>query len=65
MERFLTPADVARRLGITPAAVRAMERRGTLRAVARTERGARLFKATDVTALARKRAHLDLEVRHD
>jgi len=55
MERFLTPADVARRLGVTPATVRAMEQRGTLRAVARTERGGRLFKAGDVAALAQLR----------
>lgn len=55
MEQYLTPADVARRLGITPAAVRAMERRGTLRAIARTERGGRLFSAADAAALARRR----------
>ncbi len=55
MEHYLTPADVARRLGVTPAAVRAMEQRGTLRAVGRTERGGRLFSAADVTRLARKR----------
>lgn len=55
MEQYLTPADVARRLGITPAAVRAMERRGTIRAIARTERGGRLFDAADVTRLSRQR----------
>jgi len=64
MQQFLTPADVARRLGITPAAVRAMERSGTLHAVARTERGGRLFNAADVCALARKRARRKQGGRH-
>lgn len=56
MQSLLTPADVARRLGITPAAVRAMERRGTLKVAAKTEGGNRLFRQADVTALARRRA---------
>jgi DNA-binding transcriptional MerR regulator len=55
MKEFMTPADVARQLSLTPAAVRAMEKRGTLQAAAKTVRGGRLFRAADVTALARKR----------
>ncbi len=62
--KYLTPADAARRLGITPAAVRAMEKRGTLKAVARTEGNGRLFSAADVATLARKRARKPKGGRH-
>jgi excisionase family DNA binding protein len=52
MDNLMTAADAARALGVTPAAVRRMEQRGTLRAVLRTAGGIRLFSKTDVDALA-------------
>lgn len=55
MEPYLTPADAARLLGVTPATVREMERRGTLKAAARTKGGARLFRRADVERLVRER----------
>jgi DNA-binding transcriptional MerR regulator len=64
MGQYLTPADVGRRLGCTPAAVRAMERRGVLKAAARTERGGRLFREADVAALGRKRGRSSAGGRH-
>ena len=48
--RLLTVADAARRLGVTPAAVVAMERTGKLTAL-RTEGGMRLFVLDDVERL--------------
>ena len=56
MNTLLTPADAARVLGCTPAAVRQMEARGTLKAATRTEGGIRLFRRSDVERLARSRA---------
>ncbi len=52
---FLTVADAARRLGVTPAAVVAMERRGDLAAL-RTEGGVRLFEPDEVERLVAQRA---------
>lgn len=57
MESLLTPADAAKRLGVTPAAVRDMERRGVLEAAAKTERGGRLFRPADIETLRRARTH--------
>ena len=56
MKRFLSAADAARILKVTPAAVRLMHRRGTLEAVAETEGGIRLFQRRDVETLAKRRA---------
>ena len=56
MERFLATADAARMLGVTPATVRQMERRGELKAAERTEGGIRLFRRVDVERLAKRRA---------
>lgn len=52
---YLTPGEAARRLGITPGGVRAMEARNELPVAARTESGGRLFRPSDVDRLARKR----------
>ncbi len=46
--RFLTAADAGRILGLTPGAVRMMERRGELIAAEQTEGGVRLFLRTEV-----------------
>jgi MerR-like DNA binding protein len=48
MKTILTPSDVARRLGITPDAVRAMERAGRISVAGRTLRGNRLFSEVEV-----------------
>ena len=55
MERFLTAADAARILEVTPATVRLMHRRGTLAAAAETEGGIRLYRRRDVEKLAHQR----------
>ena len=52
---YLSVAEAGRVLGLTPAAVRMMERRGSLRPAARTEGGVRLFRRVDVEALGRRR----------
>jgi excisionase family DNA binding protein len=54
-QQLLTVADAARRLGVTPAAVVAMERAGKLTAL-RTEGGMRLFVLKDVERLVAQRA---------
>lgn len=56
MQTFLTPADAARILKVTPSAVRLIADRGELRIAATTESGIRLFERSDVKALAKKRA---------
>ncbi len=56
MPTYLTSADAARTLGVTPAAVRQMERRGDLKVAARTEGGIRLFRRLDVDRLTARRA---------
>lgn len=52
---LLSPADAAKVLGLTPAAVVAMATRGALPAI-RTAGGRRLFTRRDVEALAAQRA---------
>ncbi len=54
--RFLSTADAARVLNVTPAAVRLMARRGDLPISAMTEGGIHLFRRSAVEALARRRA---------
>jgi hypothetical protein len=56
IQQFLSAADAARILDRTPAAVRAMARRGALPVAAMTEGGMHLFRRKDVEALARRRA---------
>lgn len=56
MPTYLSSADAARVLGVTPATVRAMERDGRLPALTRTQGGIRLFRSRDVVKLARERA---------
>jgi DNA-binding transcriptional MerR regulator len=55
-EAYLSTADAARLLGVTPAAVRGTARRGALPVATTTESGIRLFHRAEVAALARKRA---------
>lgn len=64
MERFLTPAEAGRLLGLTAASVRRLERVGTLPAAATTEGGIRLFRRAEVTALVRLRAGQRKGERH-
>jgi len=54
--QFLSAADAARVLNVTPAAIRAMAHRGALQVAPMTEGGMRLFSRTDVEALASRRA---------
>ncbi len=51
MDQLLSAGDAARRLGVTPAAVRFMAARGDLAVAARTEGGVKLFRLADVEAL--------------
>jgi len=53
--KLLTCAEAAKLLDVTPAAVRAMETRGEIKAL-RTLTGVRLFKRSKVEAVARERA---------
>jgi DNA-binding transcriptional MerR regulator len=46
--KYLTAADAGRKLGLTPGAVRMMERRGELVAAEQTEGGVRLFLRSEV-----------------
>ncbi len=55
MKRYLSVGDVAKRLGVVPATVQAMEARGRLRPVARTEGGIQLFCPDDIERLAAAR----------
>ncbi len=55
MEKYLSTADAARVLDVTPATVRQMERRGKLVAASRTLSGIRLFRRADVERLAKTR----------
>lgn len=65
IQRFLSAADAARVLDLTPAAIRAMARRGALPVSAMTEGGMHLFRRGDVEALARRRAkHRQARERH-
>jgi hypothetical protein len=49
---YLSAADAARILGVTPATVRLMHRRGELPLAAKTEGGVHLFDPTTVKRLA-------------
>lgn len=49
---YLTKADVARELGVTPAWVRVLSDRGRLPVAARTASGVRLYDAAVVDILA-------------
>ena len=53
---FLSTADAARVLGVTPATIRLMVRREALRVAAMTEGGIHLFSRATVEGLARRRA---------
>lgn len=53
---FLTPADAARILGLTPAGVRLAAHDGRLRVAATTPSGVRLFLREDVEAFSRARS---------
>ena len=55
VQELLTPADVGRILGLTPASVRDLARRAVLPIAVLTERGNRLFRREDVEKLARTR----------
>lgn len=48
MQVLLTAAEAGRKLGVTPATVRLMARRGALRIAVRTPSGLRLFDRADV-----------------
>ena len=56
MDSFLTAGDAAKVLGVTPATVRLMNRRGTLRTAASSASGIRFFAREDVDALRAERA---------
>jgi excisionase family DNA binding protein len=53
---FLSVADAAKLLGVTPATVRLMIRTGKLAITAKTEGGIQLFRREEVERLARVRA---------
>ncbi len=55
MERYLSVADAARVLRVTPARVRQLVRSGELQAAAVTEGGIRLFSPSDVRRLVERR----------
>lgn len=59
MNEFLTPADAALILRVTPAAVRLMARRGELAVAAKTERGNHLFERAEVERLREEREARD------
>lgn len=59
MITYLTPADVARSLGVTPATIRNMADRGELRVTAKTQSGIRLFTEKTVERVRRAREHAD------
>ncbi len=54
--RYLSSADASRVLGVTPATIRLMVRRGDLPVAAMTEGGIHLFRRATVEGLARRRA---------
>ncbi len=53
--RYLSSADASRVLGVTPATIRLMVRRGALPVAAMTEGGIHLFRRVEVEALAVRR----------
>lgn len=54
-QRLLLTSDVARRLGVTPAAIRALERRGRIHAAVTTEKGMRLYAIAEVERVIAER----------
>jgi excisionase family DNA binding protein len=52
---LLQVSEVAARVGLTPATVRALERSGRLKALVRTARGLRLFSPEEVERFLRER----------
>jgi|GEM_PF-6937812 len=54
--KYLTASDVAKRLGVTPGAVRLMQQRGRLACAERTEGGIHLYLRTEVDRLVVERA---------
>jgi excisionase family DNA binding protein len=65
MERFLTPAEAGRLLGLTAASVRRLEKVGALPAAATTEGGIRLFRRAEVLTFARQRTRERKGARHE
>jgi excisionase family DNA binding protein len=57
VDLYLSVADAARILGITPQTVRLMIRTGKLQVTARTVGGIQLFRREEVERLARERGH--------
>jgi excisionase family DNA binding protein len=64
MQRFLTPAEAGRLLGLTAASVRRLARTGALPTAATTEGGIRLFRRAAVMVLVRRRVRLTVSRRH-
>lgn len=62
--RFLSAADAARVLDVTPAAVRLMAKTRILPVAAMTKGGIRLFNPADVAALASERRGLKRSQKH-
>ena len=58
-EELLTPADVARELGVTPHSVRVWESLGRIRAAVKTPRGNRLFTRQEVARVAAERRTME------
>ena len=56
MAEYITSADAARILNVTPAAIHLMVHRGALPFAARTESGIYLFTRPEVEAVAERRA---------
>jgi len=56
MDQYLSIGDVAKRLGVVPATVKAMVARGRLDPAARTEGGIHLFRLGDVERVRAERA---------
>jgi DNA-binding transcriptional MerR regulator len=56
MAQLLCVADVARLVGLTPAAIRSAARSGRIRVEARTLSGVRLFDVAEVQRFIRERA---------
>lgn len=57
MTQLLLSSDVARELGVTPAAIRAAAAKGQIATTATTERGVRLFDRKAVDDFRAKRDH--------
>jgi len=58
MDLFLSSADASRVLGVTPATIRLMVRRGDLPVAAMTEGGIHLFRRATIDKIATRRARL-------